>query len=291
MSVTQSDKYFFPRGDTVIQVANKFFKVHKDLLERYSGHFENIFREPTTTEEGESLDNPLHLSEDLCSVQAFTMICKFLYPADLGKLPSVTVKDLDIWEPVLDAAINLNIPNIQDRILEGLVADKKNHHLATPRLLKIAYRTENEVLKWDCYFDLFYRIRPMSLTDAVALGSSNLALITHVREQVQNNLIWDLTPADVDTSKLCNSRAICSQSLVEAIQRRMNTPTLNNPFYSVFDVLRPPLMCANCCSQGVTLARSYRTKKLDQQVRDWVAALLPLPISDSDDSESASVSG
>ncbi|KAF8596119.1 hypothetical protein BDV93DRAFT_548515 [Ceratobasidium sp. AG-I] len=281
MDVVQSDKYFFQRGDIVIQVENTLFKVHKDLLERYSGHFENLFSEPTVKEEGDTTDNPLYLSEDLCSAQAFTMICKFLYPDELGTVPTVTVKDLDIWEPVLDGAINLEIANVQHRILEALIADKKNHHLATPRLLIIADRFEDEVLRWDCYFDLFYRIRPLSLTDAVALGASNLALITNVREQVRNNLIWDLTPADLDTSKLCTSPEVCPGSLVEAIRHRMNTPARNNLACSVFDVLKSASI--------ITLAKSYRTKTLDQKVRDWVSKLLPLPVPAADDNELTTV--
>lgn len=179
----------------------------------------------------------------------------------------MTVKELDIWEPVLDAVANLEMWKVRDCILDDLIADKDNLHLATPRLLSIADRTEDDTLKWECYFDLFYRVRPLSLTDALALGSSNLALITHVREQVRNDLIWDLTAANLDPGKLCTKSGACQRALVVAIRQRMKTIPRDQLPCSVFDVLEAPSLCANCNWTRVELASSYRRNKLDQKVR------------------------
>lgn len=185
----------------------------------------------------------------------------------------------------MDAAINLEIPSVRDRILNGLTADKKNFYLATPRLLNIADRAEDDELKWECYFDLFYRVRPMSLTDALALGSSTLALITHVRESVRNDLIWDLTAVDVDRSKLCTQPGSCQHVIVQAIRLRMSTPPPNNTTCSVFDIPALSSMCATCKWARIKLANSYRINKLDQKVRNWVSTLLPSLPSASDDDE------
>ncbi|KAF8596123.1 hypothetical protein BDV93DRAFT_528284 [Ceratobasidium sp. AG-I] len=284
MTVARSEKYFFQRGDIVIQVEETLFKVHRDLLERHSGYFENLFDKPSDEEEWSSPDNPLYLSEDLSSAQAFIMICRFLYPNKLCALPAVKVKELDVWEPVLDAAIALELPEIQDYILKRLARDKKYLHLESSRLLKIAERTGDEDLKWECYFDLFYRVGPISLTDAIALGSSNLALITHVREQVRNDLMWKLAPADMDKSKLC-TKANCQRYLVEAIRLRMNTPPKNHPACDVFDIQESTSLCASCNGARVKLANSYRSNRLDRKVRDWVSKLQPPPLSSSDSRE------
>ncbi|KAF8596114.1 hypothetical protein BDV93DRAFT_78736 [Ceratobasidium sp. AG-I] len=180
MNASRSDKYYFPRGDLVILVEHILFRVHQDILERHSGFFEALFASPSNDDTvGRSDERPLRLPRDLSTAQAFTTICKFLYPPLVGALPNVTIKDLDVWEPVLDATLALQFTGIQDYISRGLCNDKKNIHLFTSRLFNIADRIGDEDLKWECYYEFFYRVRPLSLDDGRILGASHLALITH----------------------------------------------------------------------------------------------------------------
>ncbi|KDN33761.1 hypothetical protein RSAG8_13148, partial [Rhizoctonia solani AG-8 WAC10335] len=80
MSAYRSDKYYFARGDLVIQAENTLFRLHRDILERHSGFFDDMLSMPTNDDTEGTEENPLILPSDLCPAQSFTVLCKFLYP-------------------------------------------------------------------------------------------------------------------------------------------------------------------------------------------------------------------
>ncbi|KAF8596115.1 hypothetical protein BDV93DRAFT_611078 [Ceratobasidium sp. AG-I] len=286
MSIVESDKYYFPRGDLVLQIENTLFRVHQDIMVLHSGFFESMYSTPSSDDkEGTSDDNPLHLSKDLCSAQAFTMICKFLYQPILGVLPTATVKELDVWEPVLYATVALEFLGIQENIAKQLSADKKNFLTSTSRLLNIANRINSDELKLDCYYEFVYRTIPLSLSEFAILEGPDLPIITQVRELVRDD-VWILTRADVDTSALCRAPSTCSQNLVQLIRKQLGKRNQAHMAGSIFDIPEASNLCTHCDSQRSKLASGCRTKKLDEKVRKWVSDLQSRRLA-VDNSESA----
>jgi hypothetical protein len=265
--------------------------VHRDILECHSGFFEDKFATPSSEEEeGTSEDTPLCLNSEQCNAQAFTVICKFLYPeyvsvsspllplliktskiSVLGSALSASAGELDYWEPVLDASVALEIGCLQNDILKKLGADKKKISKVTPRLLNIANRLDDDDLRWDCYYDLVYRAHSISRKCCTDLGSE-LALITTVRERVRNDLMWELTADDINCSKACLTPDSCREGLVEVIHQQMQAPSPSRMFSSVFDIGTNDNICQCCDAYRVKLANSYRTKQLDQKVEGWIEA-------------------
>lgn len=192
----------------------------------------------------------------------------------MGVLPTVTVKELDVYEPGLYATTALEFLGIQDCIAKMLCADKKNFLLFTSRLLNIANRINHDGLKWSCYYEFFYRVRPLSLSECADLGTSDLATITHVRELVRDE-IWNLTRTDVETSKQCKNPGACSQVILVLVRQQMRRCNQASANGSIFDVSESSNLCSYCDSRGPKLAGTCRVKRLDEKVRKWVSALQP----------------
>ncbi|KDN44969.1 hypothetical protein RSAG8_05142, partial [Rhizoctonia solani AG-8 WAC10335] len=68
MEVAHSKWYYFSKGDVVIQVESRLYKLHQDILETYSGFFKDMLSSHSSDgSEGMTDDNPLSLPQELCT--------------------------------------------------------------------------------------------------------------------------------------------------------------------------------------------------------------------------------
>ncbi|KAF8596124.1 hypothetical protein BDV93DRAFT_563667 [Ceratobasidium sp. AG-I] len=237
----------------------------------HSGFFESMYATPSSDDmEGTSDESPLMLPTGLCSAQAFTMICKFLYQVVVGLLPTVTVKELDLWEPVLDATSALELLGTQNCIVKMLCADKKHFLSSTSRLLNLANRINHEELKWCCYYEFFHRIQPLSFSECAVLGASDLSVITRIRELVRGE-IWTLTRTDMVTGKLCKDPRGCSELILSLVRKQIGKCNQIAAKGSIFETSESTSLCSHCDPRGSDWAGVCRVKKLDEKVHKWVS--------------------
>ncbi|KDN44966.1 hypothetical protein RSAG8_05139, partial [Rhizoctonia solani AG-8 WAC10335] len=180
MTFLRSETHYFPRGDVVIQVEGILFKLHRDILETHSDFFRDMLSIPIgDSGEGTTDSHPLRLPLDLCSAKSFTMLCQFIYPMEVGKLPAVQVKDFNVWEPVLEATLALQMPSIQRYIMAGFEQDEQNIPLEAVGLLSWAMRCDAplEALKFECFRTLAYRRQSLSQNEGMILGAKTATVV------------------------------------------------------------------------------------------------------------------
>lgn len=269
MSLPRSDKFYFPRGDLVILVGNLLFRVHRDIVEQHSGFFQDLFSQPSSDDkEGTTDDSPLCLPNGLCSAQAFSILCKFFYPRPVGVVPSVMAKDLDIWEPVLEATVALQIPDVQAAILSKLQADRDFPTVAS-RLLKIATKIDVKDLKTECIRALAYRVQPLSLAEGVNLGAALTVQVMDIREKVRQKIYNRLNWETMDVSETCKKPQHCRSLIVNMIQATLGQSPVSKP--NIFDIDDHPNLCGPCRSCRLDLAAGYKRDKLDPEVDQRIA--------------------
>jgi hypothetical protein len=179
---------------------------------------------------------------------------------------NVSIDDLDHWEPVLDATSALQIPSVQQYIIQGIRDDKQKISRDTPRLLRLAIRIQREDLEWDCIFDLAYRAHPISPSECFALGLRTVVMVMTVRERARNHLKYELSRYSL--SQNCSKD--CRSAIVQAIQRQLQTPSPERMLGSVLDIPPNSGLCL-ACANSRTLLDTYRTEILDNKVRAWAA--------------------
>ncbi|CAE6421277.1 unnamed protein product [Rhizoctonia solani] len=194
MSISRSDKFYFPRGDLVLQVENTLFRLHQDILARHSGFFEDLFSTPTSDDTEGTEKNPLVLPSDLCSARSFTVLCKILYPAKMGCRPAISVKRVGEWEHVLRATVALQMTDTRTMILTRLNEDAPNIKSDTARLLRLYldYEEAPASLRSACLRILACRRKQIAPDEVRILGDEGTCLVNHVREAVRESLSFHL---------------------------------------------------------------------------------------------------
>lgn len=279
MQATRSDKYYFPNGDVVLQIQDILFKLHRDILTSHSGFFQDMFSIPTSdTMEGTSDEHPLRLPETLCLAQSFAMLCKFLYPRELAVFPSVLVKELDIWEPVLQATASLQIDSVRKYILSKLLHDKPNIPSEAARLLGIAYQYDEtpEDLKLECVRVIVYRRQPLSPTEGATLGGETTARLMSVRERLQHSFLSATFLPIIPVGHGCTQKTTCQEVInqliiVNIIQPKPKRVSPNGP--DIFHIAEDSEMCGICGPLRTTLTHKIRRGIADGAVKRFLEEL------------------
>ncbi|KAH7335659.1 hypothetical protein B0J17DRAFT_50402 [Rhizoctonia solani] len=191
MAVQRSDKFYFARGDLVIQVENTLFRLHRDILERHSGFFEGMFSMPTNDDTEGTEENPLVLPSDLCSARSFVILCKFLYPRTMGSQPVISVNKLEEWEPVLRATAALQMQETRKVILASLDKDMPNIKCDAAKLLRQVLNYAEDAppsFLATCLRILAYRRKRITPEEINILGEKGTCLVNHARERVWETL-------------------------------------------------------------------------------------------------------
>lgn len=283
MSATRSDEYYFPRGDLVLQIEDNIFRLHRDILELHSGLFRDMLSIPTSDhQEGTSDEHPLCIPKDLSSAQAFTTLCKFIYPREAGKVPEVWAKDINQWEPILEATRALQMTGVQNCILDKFENDISGISSEPAKLLAWAIRSDVplEKLKLECARALVFRCLPILPNEGVTLGGKATAQLMYTRERVRASLstLSGTLPQSIILSDSCHSPSSCRNKIYQAILKNMNTDPQKKFKHSLqADIFQidDNSMCDACRPNKVTLANTLKAPngRLDQEIRRCMNAL------------------
>ncbi|CAE6502052.1 unnamed protein product [Rhizoctonia solani] len=284
MTFLRSETHYFPRGDIVIQVESVLFRLHRDILGTHSGFFRDMLSMPIGgSEEGASDSYPLCLPRDLCSAKSFTMLCQFIYPMEVGNLPTVQVKDFNAWEPVLEATLALQMPSIQRYIMANFELDGDNIALEAVNLLSWAIRCEAplEALRFECFRALAYRRRSLSQNEGMLLGAKTATAVMQIRERIRSLFIFsDALQKDVRPHSTCGTRTACQKHVFQQIVKNLTMdpfgPETTECAQDNSDIFQIDSSCFYCYECGPTLieiARSLRQAKLDEELHRCVEGL------------------
>ncbi|CAE7185919.1 unnamed protein product [Rhizoctonia solani] len=273
MEVSHSKFYFFSRGDVVIQVEDRLYKLHRDVLEIFSGFFKDMFSSPSSdSSEGTTEENPLRLPQQLCTSKLFTTLCRFMYPAKPGELPTVTSKDFATWEPVLEAASALDMLGIQEYILDQLARDTTNISSAPDKLLQWAMRFGHQGLILESLRIFAYRRLPLSPGEVIILGE-HAARVLFTRERIRTTLLsqpvaW--LEDEIYPHNMCSKRPSCRAAILKAVVQNLTISPNKLPKGDVSDIFQvaPDGLCARCQPIRVELARALRKGRLDRVVQE-----------------------
>ncbi|KAJ1302370.1 hypothetical protein OPQ81_001183 [Rhizoctonia solani] len=284
MTFLRSETHYFPRGDIVIQVESVLFKLHRDILETHSGFFRDMLSIPIgENEEGTTDHQPLYLPRDLCSAKSFTMLCQFIYPIEVGKLPTVQVKDFGDWEPVLEATLALQMPSIQRYIMAGFEQDEHNIASNAVDLLGWAMRCDAplQALKFECFRTLAYRRQSLSQNEGIFLGVKAATAVMRIRERIRSLFIFsDALQKDIRPHRTCGTRVACQKYIFQQIVKNLTI----DPFApdtleciqdksDIFQIDSEDFYCYECGPTLVEIARSLRQAKLDEELKRCVDGL------------------
>ncbi|CAE6429888.1 unnamed protein product [Rhizoctonia solani] len=273
MEVTHSEWHYYPRGDVVIQVGNRLYKLHRDILEIHSGFFKDMFSSPSSDDsEGSTEENPLRLPHELCTSKSFTILCRFMYPTKPGALPAISSKDLPIWEPVLETTSALDMLGIQQYILDQLASDTTNILPAPEKLLRWATRFDHEGLLLEGLRTFAYRRLPPSPGEVMALGEHG-ANVMFTRERLRTVLLsqpmtW--LEDEICPHNMCSRRPTCRAAILKSIVQNLTiSPNkLHKDDMSDIFQVAPDGLCGRCQPIRVELARALRKGKLDNVIQE-----------------------
>ncbi|KAG8723836.1 hypothetical protein FRC11_002287, partial [Ceratobasidium sp. 423] len=263
MSASRSDKYYFPRGDLVLQVENTLFKIHRDILERHSGFFQGMFSVPTNDDTEGTEGKPLVLSSDLCSARSFTILCKLLYPPKIGFRLTISVRQLDEWEPVLQATVPLQMDDTRKFILAELDKDTPNIKNNTARLLRLAleYEEAPSSLRVACLRILACRRKQITPDEVHTLGGEGTCLVNRVREAVRESL--NAFAIKLFSQKRSGMRSEHAGCVSGAFSRMLQTPSnlrlqRADDTYDIFQDA-PGYVCDVCSQSWEEIVESLKT--------------------------------
>ncbi|KAJ1302369.1 hypothetical protein OPQ81_001182 [Rhizoctonia solani] len=212
MDASRSKEYYYSSGNIIIQVEKSLYRLHCDILEVHSGFFKDMFSTPSSDYlEGLHDEHPLHLPTELCSDTIFNALCQFIYPKKPGTLPAISHNDFPTWEPVLEAASALDMPNIQEYILNRLADNPTSipHESGPLKMLHWAARTSHDGLMLEGFRTLAWRRLPILPSEMALLGNSLAARAMYVRERARTGLLsqqlsW--LEEDINPHNLCSTR-------------------------------------------------------------------------------------
>ncbi|CAE6429917.1 unnamed protein product [Rhizoctonia solani] len=264
-SRVRSADYYFARGDSVLQVENVLFRIHRDILSAHSDFFFDMFRTPSSDNyEGSSDDHPLKLAQDLSSAENFTILCNLLYPKKIGVLPPVLAGELDTWAPVLEATQALQMDSAREYILSKLEEDRLNIPSVAARLLGLIvnYEEASDILKLECIHSLVTRRGAILAHEARVLGPDIMAHISSIRDRIRilaASRSWVAIPR----------HSLCKGELDSACQFAIHAGVLANLrmdpclfssinqdefMSSIFNVPKDERVCRHCNSIRMDLA-------------------------------------
>ncbi|CAE6420657.1 unnamed protein product [Rhizoctonia solani] len=261
----RSADYYFSRGDLVLQVDNVLFRVHRDILTAHSSFFCDMLRTPSSdTREGETDDRPLRLSQDLCSVESFTLLCNLLYPKKIGVLPPVLAGELDTWAPALEATQALQMDSAREYILSKLEEDRVNIPSVAARLLGIIvnYEEASDVLKLECIHSLVTRRGPILAPEARMLGPDIMAHVSSIRDRIRT-LAASRSWVAIPRHPLCKGEleSSCQFAIHAGVLASLRidpvkffSSSQDGFMLSIFDVPKDDRVCRHCDSVRMELA-------------------------------------
>ncbi|CAE6469800.1 unnamed protein product [Rhizoctonia solani] len=284
MTFLRSETHYFSRGDVIIQVEGILFKLHRDILETHSDFFRDMLTIPIGgSGEGMTDSHPLRLPLDLCSAKSFNMLCQFIYPTEVGKLPTVQVKDFNTWEPVLEATLALQMPSIQRYILAGFEKDERNISLEAVGLLSWAIRCDAplEALKFECFRTLAYRRQSLSQNEGILLGAKTATAVMRIRERIRSLFIFsDALQRDIRPHNTCGTRSACQKYIFQQIVKNLTmdpfapeTTKTSHDQSDIFQIDSEGMYCYECGPTLVEIARSLRQAKLDEELHRCIDGL------------------
>lgn len=257
MSTRRSEEFYFPGGDLVLKIENTLFRVHRDVLARYSGFFHDMFSTPTSDEkEGTSDEHPLRIPGDLCkTAQTFTAVCEFIYPKKLGELPKVQIQDVDAWELVLEASLALQMLDVQTHITSAF--QRNTAAIASEAVRFLSWVTRPEIkcdeLKLGCIRALVHRRLPLLPAEAAVLGTKTTSELMYIREKVRTLLSTRSTPIAI-TAITCASHSDCQDKFFRAIDQNMTREWMHSPDQGKHDIFRIENIFA---CQACTMSKDY----------------------------------
>ncbi|CAE6487244.1 unnamed protein product [Rhizoctonia solani] len=280
MDISRSNRYYYSSGNIVIQAGTCLYKLHRDILEAYSGFFKDMFSTPSSDcSEGAFDEYPLHLPQELCSSTIFNTLCQFIYPKKPGALPAISHNDFSTWEPVLEATFALDMAGIQEYILDRLADNPTTipHALGPLKMLQWAARASHDGLMLEGLRTLAWRRLPILPSEVEVLGTKLTAQAMYVRERARTGLLsqqitW--LEEDIHPHNLCSSRDVCRAKIFKTITRNLTMSPKELPSNDVSDIFQLPELsgsngpCSRCQSIKADIARSIRRGKLDQKLFD-----------------------
>ncbi|CEL60471.1 hypothetical protein RSOLAG1IB_09664 [Rhizoctonia solani AG-1 IB] len=280
MTENRSDKFYFDRGDVVLQIEDTTFNLHRDILGRYSGFFSSMFSMPTNDDQEGTLEKPLVLSSDLCSASIFTVLCEFLYPERMGQFPAVSIAQIGHWETVLTATAALQMDDTQQYILQKLRDDASNIGPSAAKILRLALDYEEgptSDLLLSALYILAYRRQPITSREIITLGERAANLVSYTRESVRCCFFLNRARSRIQVSTPCNEKDTCRASVFRQVIANMQcraTNRVDDYEPNIFHIASEQGMCASCGPQRTTIATSLRSSLLDEVVKKCYADTL-----------------
>ncbi|KAG8680621.1 hypothetical protein FRC11_002211 [Ceratobasidium sp. 423] len=272
MSVNRSDKYYFARGDLVIQaspqVEDTLFRLHRDILEMHSGFFEDMFTMPTNDDSEGTEENPLLLPTDLCSAQAFATLCKFLYPQRMAHFPRVSVKNIEEWEPVLKATVTLQMKVTREYIWGKLNLDASNIKSNAVELLRLSmeYEEASHFFINSCLRILGYRRKRITPHEVSILGEKTTCLVNHTRERIRESLFKTLAEFSRSTDSSITSttgteRVGCKKIVLQKIVDNLSDKKAQSMDESpdIFRIDGHHGICVKCIPKQSSFVQSFKS--------------------------------
>lgn len=198
-------------------------------------------------------------------------------------MPAIQVKQLYIWEPVLEATMALQMPSIQRYILTKFEQDHANVAFDPVNLLSWAMRSDAALdsLKLECFQILAYRRLSLSPTEGMILGVKAATLVMYVRERIRSMFISsDSLQRDIVPHSTCGTKSACQKHIFHQIVKNLTMDPLAlhlkdgiQDKSDIFQIESGGQYCYECGPTISDLARSLRRVRLDAEVRKCIEGL------------------
>ncbi|KDN44974.1 hypothetical protein RSAG8_05147, partial [Rhizoctonia solani AG-8 WAC10335] len=274
MEVGESRHYddcYFPHGDVLVKMQvvttpwhvndtgppdeTVDFKLHRDILLRYSGFFRKYYENRVLPEDHVQHPTLLEVAKQVQSTPAdLQRLCWFMYPdpSAIGTLPHIEAGDIETWGSTVKATIEFDMPAIRAYILTKLTQDEAKLAARATSLLKwaMSLNEDKQELVSKCYRSLEFRRLPPSLSDLKDLSEEVVQKIILVRERARSLFLdyrklrsWMPTPPPTS----CTQPLVCQGAVIDALVHSMTNPSPHpDRFASIFELLETDGMCRSC---------------------------------------------
>ncbi|KAG8685074.1 hypothetical protein FRC11_011162, partial [Ceratobasidium sp. 423] len=195
------------------------FNLYRGILQRHSGLFEAIE------------ENAL-IVDGNTNAETFTILCRFLFPKEIGVLPNVQPGQIQKWVPVIRGTIELVMPGIRVYILKKLAEDRPT--VAAKAVDFLSWIQDNddkglEELLFECILVIAYRRSPLSHDEAMCLSGMRANQVALARERIRslfyNPNYWKVRIPD---TIFCAASHHCSDGVFLAMAKQMTISTKSN---------------------------------------------------------------
>ncbi|KAG8739713.1 hypothetical protein FRC11_000577, partial [Ceratobasidium sp. 423] len=173
--IVDHPEYYFPDGNVIVAVENTAFNLYRGILQRHSVLFED--REESGL-----------IVYGTIKAETFAILCGFLYPKEIGVLPTIQPGQTKEWDLVIRGTIDLFMPGIRAYIVKKLAKDRAIVAAKPVDFLSWIQDSDKELeeLLLECIRIVAYRRSPLSRNEAKDLSGTRANQVALARERIRS---------------------------------------------------------------------------------------------------------